>query len=138
MKIGIYAGSFNPFHIGHLNIYSKALRMFDDVLVLKGKNVAKEGEKQYTAKDITFIEYDGLLTDKIQEIQKPGNAYFLIRGLRNEQDFKYEQEQSYWLKKLIPKLQIVYIECDEEYKYISSSAMRQLDFYKQDITKYIL
>lgn len=138
-KIGIYAGSFNPFHTGHLNIYQKAFRLFDDIKVLRGRNTSKTNVKQYNnPKGLTLIEYDGLLTDAIEELKEKDCTYTLIRGLRNDKDFLYESEQSYWIKKLMPKLETIYIECDEEYKHISSSALRELDYYKQDISKYVL
>lgn len=136
-KIAIYAGSFDPFHKGHQNIVDKAKLLFDDVIVAQGHNFIKqpavEKECGYKGK---VVYYNLLLTDMIKEIQRDNleNEYFLIRGLRNSKDFEYESEQSYWIKQLMPELQIIYIECDEEYKHISSTAIRQLNFHKQDIT----
>ena len=72
LKIGFYAGSFNPFHIGHYNILSKAEEIFDKVIIGVGVNYEKRKNKKHDLPDIIkdreIIEYDGLITDVLKNI----------------------------------------------------------------------
>lgn len=144
MKIGIYPGSFNPFHIGHKNIVDKSDKLFDKVTIAQEVNLDKVDG--YTPlklnKEIRMYsieEYFGLLTDFIKEYDTIyiNSDITIIRGFRNIKDIEYQQEQDYWCKKLYPEFKSIYIQCDEEFKYISSSAIRQIQSYKQDIKQYL-
>ncbi len=133
-------GSFNPFTIGHKNILEKAEKIFDDVFVLRGENLSKIGVPKYESAYID-IEYNGLLIDKIKQLKINSletAEFIVIRGFRNLKDIEYQQEQDYWCKKLYPEFKSIYIECDEEFKHISSTAIRQLELYKQDIKHLII
>jgi pantetheine-phosphate adenylyltransferase len=68
-NIGIYAGSFNPFHIGHLNILKKAEAIFDKVIVAQGVNPDK-GNSEFNPPNLPnqIIQYQGLLTDMIENM----------------------------------------------------------------------
>ena len=138
-KIGIYAGSFNPFHIGHYNILEKAENIFDKVIIAKGINITKINSKiyelPYKISNRQIIEYDGLLTDLIDSF---GNDITLIRGLRNATDLQYEQTQYRFMKDLKPDLKMVNIFCDVEYEHISSSSIKVLENYGRDVNKYLL
>ncbi len=141
MKIGIYPGSFNPFHIGHENILKKAEQIFDDVLVLRGLNLLKPQLVNEHPLGLVDIEYNGLLTDEIKRLlgkTEDKREFFVIRGFRNLKDIEYQQEQDFWCKKLYPEFKSIYIECDEEFKHISSTAIRQLELYKQDVKHLII
>lgn len=128
-KIGIYAGSFNPFHYGHLNILEKAEKIFDKVIIAYGINPEKKPScrelfpRPTGISDHQIIEYQGLLTDMIDSL---GYDVTLIRGLRNSTDLQYELTQFKFMQDLKSDIKIVNIFCDKEFEHLSSSAIRSL------------
>jgi pantetheine-phosphate adenylyltransferase len=139
-KIAFYAGSFNPMHLGHLNVLEKSMRLFGEkqVVVMLGQNPTKSGNPaiESRAKHLNkrlkcdVVSFTGLLTDAM--IQQAFNYGYgpqdivLIRGLRNGYDLDSELVQWEFLKDLSPDLQIVFIPCDKEFNHISSTALRAL------------
>jgi len=132
-RIGLYAGSFNPFHKGHYNILLKSKAIFDKVIIARGINPEKNNEfvgyPPIIANYETIMEYSGLLTDFIEELESKEHDVTLIRGLRNSTDLQYELTQYRFLQELKPDIKVVSIFCDKEYEHISSSAIRMLQKY---------
>jgi pantetheine-phosphate adenylyltransferase len=133
-KIGVYAGSFNPFHVGHADILHQALEVFDEVIVAIGNNPLKDNGKEpfpfnnpilKTAKVAVF---DGLLSDylKLLNDNNENIEVFLVRGLRNGEDLQYEQNQLQFIKGMYSSLKTVFFICDKNFEHISSSALRAL------------
>jgi pantetheine-phosphate adenylyltransferase len=145
MTIGVYPGSFNPFHKGHYNILLKAEKIFDKVIVARGINTEKEasvyGMPQIVKDRATCVEYKGLLTDCLEDIIKKEQEDVLdakvtiIRGLRNSVDLQYEMNQYRYFQDLMPSIQMVSIFCDKEFEHISSSGIRTLQPFGWDKVK---
>lgn len=130
-KIGLFAGSFNPFHKGHYNVLQKAERIFDKVIIAFGKNPEKEAHGYKipdSIKNRQLESYDGLLTDFVNSL---GHEAVVVRGLRNSTDFNYEQNQYRYIQELMPEIKIVSIFCDKEFEHISSSGIRTLEKYNK-------
>lgn len=129
--IGVFCGSFNPFHKGHYNVLQKAERIFDKVIVAFGRNPEKKDRSWPVPKIIQYHqmeEYHGLLTDFVGEL---GYDVVVIRGLRNSTDFQYEQNQYRYIQELMPGIKIINIFCDKEFEHISSSGIRTLEKYNK-------
>ncbi|MGZ3919255.1 MAG: adenylyltransferase/cytidyltransferase family protein [Bacteroidia bacterium] len=129
--IGVFCGSFNPFHKGHYNVLIKAERIFDKVIIAFGKNPDKTDRSWPVPKIIQnrqMEEYTGLLTDFIATL---GYDVVVVRGLRNSTDFQYEQNQYRYIQELMPKIRIINIFCDKEFEHISSSGIRTLEKYNK-------
>lgn len=127
--IGVFCGSFNPFHKGHYNVLVKAERIFDKVIIAFGKNPDKKDKPWPIPKIIQYHqmeEYNGLLTDFVGSL---GYDVVVVRGLRNSTDFQYEQNQYRYIQELMPKIRIINIFCDKEFEHISSSGIRTLEKY---------
>lgn len=147
MKIGIYPGSFDPFHVGHNNIYEKSLKLFDKVCVARLVNPDKNKPIDLITNNYSITKISWLIISNnnlLQEIYNisygkkiPISDIFVIRGFRNLDDIKYQQEQDYWLKTLNKDFQSIYIECDEQYKHISSTALKQLQGLNISIKNYL-
>lgn len=100
-KIGFYAGSFDPFTNGHLQIVTKAAKCFDEVIIGIAYNSEKEirldKEKMKQAIEKTIQElklenikvtlYSGLTAEEAKKF----GADILVRGLRNGTDYQYEE-----------------------------------------------
>lgn len=129
-KIAVYAGSFSPMHIGHLNILKKASKIFDKVIIAVGQNPDKLKNKFKIPESISQIyqcdTYDGLLTDYLKSKSYPVT---LIRGLRNGTDLQYEINQYRYMKDMDPSIQMISIFCDPEFEHVSSSGIRSLMQY---------
>lgn len=127
--IGVFCGSFNPFHKGHFNVLQKAELICDKVIIAFGKNPEK-AERNWpipqTIRNRQLMEYNGLLTDFIDSL---GYDVIVIRGLRNSTDFQYEQNQYRYIQELKPQVKIINIFCDKEFEHISSSGIRTLEKY---------
>lgn len=140
MRVGLYPGSFNPFHQGHLNILEKAEKIFDKVIIARGVNPEKKNvimPMPNAIADRTWVNYNGLLTDFIKTL--PYDNITVIRGLRNGVDLQYELNQYRYFQDLMPDIQMVSIFCDKEFEHISSSGIRMLSQYGEDhVKKYLL
>lgn len=138
--IALFAGSFHPFHIGHLNIVEKAERIFGagNVHICLGLNPEKMDNVDY----VTTIEtrcqelrdnlnkpvetYEGFLHDHIQRWEDKGHNVVLIRGLRNGDDLDYERNQMRFIDDFKKNINTTFIVCDIEFEHISSTAIRTL------------
>ncbi len=138
-KIGVYAGSFRPFTVGHANILHQALQTFDEVIIAVGKNPEKVdtypgGEFPFPVnnpilKTAHVVFYDGLLSDFLNKVDTEGdgdNDIYLVRGLRNGADLQYEQNQIQFLKEMYAGLRVVFFICDKKFEHVSSTAVRAL------------
>lgn len=128
-KIGVYAGSFNPFHKGHYDILQKAESIFDKVIIARGINPSKMDELLPLSDKLKYRQtevYDGLLTDFIDGL---GYDVTLVRGLRNSTDLQFETTQYRFLKELKPDIKVVNILSDVQYEHLSSSSIKMLQKY---------
>lgn len=129
-KIGVYAGSFNPFTKGHMNIVEKAEKIFDKVIIAKGINPEKLINKGLDGLDEKLFyrqveAFKGLITDYISEKSKDADIT-LIRGLRNGNDLSYEMNQIKFINEFDSSVKSIFIHCDQEYEHISSTAIRSM------------
>ena len=145
-NIGIYVGSFNPFHIGHRDILKKAEKLFDKVIVVRGINGDKvgrddAGHANYLFEALPYHEVTGWqssTTDFIKHVAEYAKVT-LIRGLRNGYDFSHEVNQLRFMEDMYgEELPVVFIPCDRKYDYISSSAIRSIQqVCKLDCKEYL-
>src|ERR1700733_1836797 len=110
MKIGLYCGTFNPFHKGHLNVYRKAECLFERVILAYGLNpdkpVAERDKRPTCIHQSDIVEYFTLTTDLVIEYRKKGHNVTLIRGIRNGSDYDYEMNQINVMWDILPNLQV--------------------------------
>ena len=145
MKIGVFAGSFDPITRGHEDIVLQALPLFDEIIVAIGVNIDKKYafplEKRVKWIENTFAEYpkvkvvsyQGLTVDLCRNM----NAGFIIRGLRNTADFEYESIIAEANKKLAPDIETVFFLSDPNLRCISSTVVRDLVKNNADLTAFI-
>lgn len=135
-KIGVFTGSFNPFHVGHQNILDKAEKLFDKVIIARGINADKKNDDfRMLPKHLEYNQqemYHGLVTDFIKELKYP---ITLVRGLRNITDMQYELTMSQYIKDINKGVDIptVLFVCDREFSHVSSSAIRTLPKKEQEM-----
>lgn len=145
----IYPGSFNPFHIGHLNIVHKMEKIFgsDNIMIAIGVNPSKmaitndQSELKNRANilseklGIKVELYTTFLHELIEQKENEGYNVILVRGLRNGDDLSYEDNQLKFIKDFKNNINVVFIRCDEEFEHISSTAIRQLELFRKGSSK---
>lgn len=138
----IYPGFFDPITNGHLSIVTRALEIFDKVIIAILHNPQKVplfsiDERIYmirhALRDSDSVEidaFDGLLVDYV--VQKKSNI--ILRGLRALSDFEYEFQMALMNRKLNRKVQSVFLMTDYKWFYTSSTIIKEAASFGGDIS----
>lgn len=140
VKLGIYPGSFNPWHKGHTDVLLKALGVFDIVVILQMVNPEKQLEPKILPRDIIPEEFRSRVSIKVSGetlVETVSHRFYIhgakleptaiIRGLRNGTDLQYEMNQQYWNEDLGIKIPYVYFITDRALAHVSSSGIRNVE-----------
>lgn len=143
VRTALFPGSFNPFTVGHKSIVERALLICDRLIIAIGVNPEKGNadverriaEIQRIFRDDERVEvaaYTGLTV----EFARRAGASFMVRGVRNAQDFDYERNLAD-INRDISGMETIFIPTLPEMGFISSSMVRELDSNGIDTGKYL-
>jgi pantetheine-phosphate adenylyltransferase, bacterial len=144
-RTALFPGSFDPFTSGHLNILTRALTIFDEVVVAVGVNTAKRGYftmdqrediiRQATKelKGVKVLHYDCLTVDLCKRL----GIKHIVRGVRNMTDFDNEQAIADANRHISPDVDTIIIPTAQEYSHISSSSVRDVISHRGDTSIFI-
>ena len=140
-RTALFAGSFDPFTIGHHALIKRALPMFDKIIIGIGINSGKKCmftveeriksiEKIYADEERVEVKvYNCLTMDFAKEI----GADILLRGVRSTKDFEYEREIADMNLRL-GGIETVLLISEPEHASTSSSVVRELITYGKDVS----
>ena len=140
----LFPGSFDPFTLGHANLVERALGLFGQVVIAVGYNEQKSGwipaEERVSALRKLYageprIRVAGYQTLTVQLARELG-CTAILRGVRNEQDFRYEQEMAE-VNHRLEGIETVLLPARPELSCMSSSMVRQLAHFGRDIAPFL-
>ena len=144
-RIAVFAGTFDPVTMGHVDVVRRAAPLFDEIIIAIGVNTAKKTlfslEKRTEWLERTFSDlsniriehYEGLTVNFCESV----GAKYLLRGLRNGTDFDYEAHIAQLNKSLDSKIETVFMMTSPEFSFISSTLVRDLVIHQGDYQPYV-
>ena len=145
LKTGVYPGTFDPIHNGHLDLIRRSLQMFDRIIVAVAPNPKKAPlfdvkQRVEMLRDATRglvrveIEvFQGLLTEFIRHKR----AHAIVRGLRAFSDFEHEFLMALMNRKLDSSVETVFLMPSVEYTYLTSSAIKEVAGYGGELKEFV-
>lgn len=138
----LYPGSFDPFHLGHLDVVEQATELFGDVIVAVMHNPSKPGGLFSVGQRVAMIEasvihlpgvrveaFGGLAVDAAQA----RSVKFIVKGLRNAGDFEVEQQMAH-TNHSVSGVRTVYVPCRPDQVFLSSRFIREIAQYRRDVS----
>lgn len=145
MRHCIYPGTFDPITYGHIDVLTRAAKLFDHVTVAVAGNAGKS--PMFTAEqrqdmvessiehlpNVAVTIFDGLLVD-FAIAQK---AQAIIRGLRALSDFEFEFNMALMNRHLKPELETIFVMPNEQFNYTSSTLVKQVAKYGGNVAHFV-
>ena len=143
-RIGIYPGSFDPIHKGHIDIINRATKLVDKLFIAVADSPHKNplfnlDERKEMIEDefsketgIEVIAFNNLLVDLADSL----NAQILIRGLRAVSDFEYEFQMLGMNRQLNSNIETVFLMADAQRQSISSNFIKDIARLGGDISNF--
>lgn len=144
-KVAIYAGAFDPFTSGHLDIVKRALAVFDEIVILVAvspnkKSLLDPDERVQMVKEV-FSNHDSVSVDHfsglVVDYAQRKKINHLIRGLRPTGDFESEFQMATMNNKLDSNIETVFFMTGEQYFYISSSLVKEIHLHGGDVSNFV-
>jgi pantetheine-phosphate adenylyltransferase len=148
VKLAIYPGTFDPITNGHLDVITRAIRIFDRLVVAVAENPSKwplfTFEERIelaraaieTTDERDRIEVAGFKTLTVEFARSIG-ATSLIRGLRAVSDFEYELQIALTNRKLAQDVESVFLMPSLEYIYLNSSMVKDVAKHGGDVNNFV-
>ncbi|HEX4609575.1 MAG TPA: pantetheine-phosphate adenylyltransferase, partial [Urbifossiella sp.] len=140
-----YTGTFDPVHLGHLDIIERGSRLYDRLVVGVGINPDKSTlfsieERVELLEEVTSrfgnVEVRAFTGLAVQFVRGLG-AGVMVRGLRTLSDMEYEFTMSLMNLNLDPGVETVFLMAKEEFSHVSSSLLRQIAALGGDLSKFL-
>ncbi|MDE2059078.1 MAG: pantetheine-phosphate adenylyltransferase [candidate division NC10 bacterium] len=143
--LAVYAGTFDPFTFGHIDIARRAHRLFSRLIIAVSTNPEKAAlfslmERQQIIRNavrgmrgVSIDSFDGLLVDYMQRRR----ARVIIRGLRALSDFEYEFQMALMNRKLNEEIETVFLMPHEKYSYLSSRLVKEIALLGGDVSQFV-
>ncbi|MDF0531204.1 pantetheine-phosphate adenylyltransferase [Tsukamurella sp. 8F] len=144
MSKAVCPGSFDPVTLGHLDVFRRAARLFDEFVVTVVVNPNKSGmfgiderialieENVADLGNVTVDQWTGLLVDYAREC----GADAIVKGLRNSTDFDYEQPMAS-MNAHLTGVETVFLCTDPKYAFVSSSLVKEVRKLGGDIDELV-
>ena len=146
-RIAICPGSYDPITKGHVDVISRAARMFDELIVAVVNASVRKSKTLFDAEErVRFIEeatshlpnvrvetFDKLVVDFARE----KGAMSIVKGLRAISDFEYELEMNQLNRQLASDIESVYLMASPQYSFLSSSGVKEIAIFGGDVSELV-
>lgn len=141
----VYPGSFDPLHLGHLDIIRRALTIFPRVIVAVLENPDKRAlldmpvrvrlirESLAGISGVEVAAFSGLLVDFLRS----SGSRVVLRGMRAVSDFEFEFQLSLFNRRLWAEAETVFLTPNEEFVYLSSRVIREIWAFGGDVSSFV-
>jgi pantetheine-phosphate adenylyltransferase len=144
MRKAIYAGTFDPITYGHIDVISRATKIFERIVVgvsAGPKTTLFNHEERIklvrhvfsSNKEIEVLGFSSLLVEFTKDI----GAQTIIRGMRAVSDFDHELQLTLMNRKLAPKIETIFLMPSEKYIFVSSSLVKEIAALQGDISELV-
>ena len=145
MKVGLFPGSFDPFHNGHLEIVERASHLFDEVVVAALRNPQKGDplfgleERQTMLEEVTahighvrIVSVSTLLVNVARDV----GASAIVRGLRAVSDFESEMQMAQ-MNHHLSGVETIFIPTSPKYSFVASKLLREVARFGGDVSAFV-
>jgi len=144
-KKAIYAGTFDPITLGHLDVVERAARIFPELIIgvaaLTGKDTLFSQEERVELvkaavadlPNVRVESFEGLLVD----YARSQGASVIIRGLRAVSDFEYEFQMALTNRRLAPDLETLFLMPKQDYSFLNSTNIKQVASLGGDVSEFV-
>lgn len=146
VSIAVYPGSFDPITYGHMDIAERALKVFDELVILVSTNPKKKALFSPEERIDMITETLSKFKDRIRVCTsnnltvrqtKALDASHIIRGLRAVTDFEYEFEMAHANRVLDRTVDSIYFMTDSKYIFLASSTVKEIAQYEGDLSQFV-
>jgi len=146
-KVAICPGSYDPVTNGHVDIITRASRVFDKVVVAVVNNPVRKEKTLFTAEerkafiedataDLGNVEVE-TMADLLVEFARERNATAVVKGLRAISDFEYEFEMNQLNRLLASEIESMYIFASAQYSFLSSTGVKEIATFGGDVSELV-
>ena len=148
-RVGIYPGTFDPLHNGHVDVIRRGMALVDHLIVACAVNVGKDPV-------FSLDERVDMVRDELQELEGSSStvevmpfqsllmhfcvergAQIVIRGLRAVSDFEFEFQMAANNKRLAPSIETVFLMASEHCQWISSRFIKEIHKLNGDVSSFV-
>ncbi len=146
MTTVVYPGHFNPITNGHTDLVSRALNLFDKVILAIGTSRQKNPKTDLAGRIALCQEVLAEYGDRVEvegfntllvDYARSKNTTFILRGLRTVTDFEYEFEMAAMNHALDPEIEYVFLPTSQECSFVSSTLVREIAALGGNIDKFV-
>lgn len=134
MRRAVCPGSFDPVHLGHVDVVVRAATLFDEVVVAVGVNPGKSG-RLFTSEErmamlaesfeaypnVRIAGFTGLIIDLCRDL----DAHAIVKGLRGGADYEYELQMAQ-MNAHLSEVETVFLPTSPEYAFVCSSLVKEV------------
>lgn len=146
LNIAVYAGTFDPLHLGHRDVAQRAALLFDRLIfaVFTGTGSKKPvftGPERVELARATLADIPNLVVEGYRELTvgyaRRMGARALVKGVRTVADFEFELQQAHMNHALVPEIESVFLMTSPQYVFYSSSLIKEVALAGGDVSEMV-